>query len=97
MLPSSLTIENVTPQNRLLGIEGQNITVSCKAVGGKPAPNVVVIVDGQTKANQTKSAQCTLNTINRCYDRKTITCQASNPVYPQDAMTVSAVIYIDCE
>ena len=97
MLPSSLTIENVTPQNRLLGIEGQNLTVSCKAVGGKPAPNVVVIVDGQTKANQTKSVQYTLNTINRCYDRKTVTCQASNPVYPQDVMTVSAVIYIDCE
>ena len=97
MLPSSLTIETVTPQNRLFGIERQDLTVSCKAVGGKPAPNVVVIVDGQTKASQPKSVQYTLNTINICYDRKTVTCQASNPVYPQDVMTVSAVIYIDCE
>jgi len=97
VLPSSLTIENVTPQNILVGIEGQDLTVSCKAVGGTPAPNVVVIVDGQTKASQTKSVQYTLNIINICYDRKTVTCQASNPAYPQDAMTVSAVIYIDCE
>ena len=86
-------MENVTPQNRLFGIEGQDLTVSCKAVRGKPAPNIVVIVDGQTKASQTKSVQYTLNTINRCYDRMTVTCHASNPVYPQDAMTVSAVIY----
>ena len=97
MLPSSLTIENATPQNRLFGTEDQDLTVSCKTVGGKPAPNVVVIVDGQTQASQTKSVQYTLNTINRCYDRKTVKCQTSNPVYPQDVMIVSAVIYIDCE
>lgn len=28
--PSSLNIENVTPENRLLGTEGQDLTVSCK-------------------------------------------------------------------
>ena len=42
--PSSLSIENVTPANRLLGTEGQDLTVSCTAVGGTPAPNVILIM-----------------------------------------------------
>jgi hypothetical protein len=57
-----VSIENVTPaSSRLLGTEGQDLSVSCKAVGGKPAPNVVVIIDEQTLANQTQSVQHTLN------------------------------------
>ena len=43
--PSKLIIENATPENRLLGTQGQDLTVSCKAEGGKPAPNVVLIID----------------------------------------------------
>jgi hypothetical protein len=95
--PSSLSIENVTPENRLLGTEGQGLTVSCKAVGGKPAPNVVVIIDGQTVANNTQTAQHTLTTINRSYDRKTVTCQASHADYSQNSITDSAVIYLHCK
>jgi hypothetical protein len=53
--PSKLIIENATPENRLLGTQGQDLTVSCKAEGGKPAPNVVLIIDGQTVANQTQT------------------------------------------
>jgi hypothetical protein len=45
VLPSSLTMENVTSQRKLLGTEGQDLTLSCIAVGGTPAPNVVVIID----------------------------------------------------
>jgi len=81
--PSSVSIENVTPENRLLGTKDQDLTVSCKAVGGKPAPNVVLIIDGQTVANQTQSVQHTLTTINRSYDRKTVTCQA---IYAADIL-----------
>ena len=96
--PSSLSIENVTPENnRLLGTEGQDLSVSCKAVGGTPAPNVVLIIDGQTVASQTQSAQYTLAYINRSYDRKTVTCQASNPAYSQNPMTDTAVIYLNCK
>jgi hypothetical protein len=73
--PTSLSIENVTPQNSLLGTEGQDLTVSCKAVGGKPAPNVVLIIDGQIVASRIQSVQHTFNTISRSYDRKTVTCQ----------------------
>jgi hypothetical protein len=96
--PSSLSIENVTPENnRLLGTEGQDLSVSCKAVGGTPAPNVVLIIDGQTVASQTQSEQYTLTPINRSHDRKTVTCQASNPAYSQNPMTDSTVIYLNCK
>ena len=95
--PSSVNIENVTPENRLLRTEGQDLTVSCKAVGGKPTPNVVLIIDGQTVANQTQSVQHTLTTINRSYDQKIVTCQASNPAYSHNSLTDSAVIYLNCK
>ena len=95
--PSSLSIENVTPENRLLGTEGHDLTVSCKAVEGTPAPDVVLIIDGQTVANNTQTAQHTLTTINRSYDRKTVTCQASHADYSQNPITDSAVIYLHCK
>ena len=88
---------NVTPQNRLLGTEGQDLTVSCKAVGGTPAPNVMLILDGQTVANQTQTAQHTFKTISRYYDHKTVTCQVCNEAYSQDSMTDSVVMYISCK
>ena len=96
--PSRLNIENVTPGNyRLVGTEGLDLTVSCKAVGGIPAPNVVLIIYGQTVGSQTQSVQHTLTAINRSYDRKTVTCQASNPAYSQNPLTDSAVIHLNCK
>ena len=95
--PTSLSIENVTPEHRLLGTEGHDLTLSCKAVGGEPAPNVVVIIDGQSLANQTQIVQHTLTTIKRFYDRKTVTCQASHADYSQNPITDSAVIYLHCK
>jgi hypothetical protein len=92
-----LNIENVTPENRLLRTEGQDLTVPCTAVGGTPAPNVVLKIDGQSVASQTQSVQYTLNTISRSYDRKTVTCQASHAEYSQNTMTVSALIYLNCK
>ena len=95
--PSSLSIENLTPPNRLSGTEGQDLTVSCKAEGGRPAPNVVLIIDGQTLVNQIQSVQRILTVIDRSYDRTTVTCQAINPAYSQNSMTDSAVIYLNCK
>ena len=71
--------------------------MSCKAVGGTPAPNVVLIIDGQTLASQTQTVQHTLNTINRLHDRKTVTCQAGNPAYSQNPISSTAVIYLNCK
>ena len=96
--PSSLSIENATPSNnRLVGTEGQDLTVSCKAVGGTPSPNVILIIDGQSKAKQTRSVKHTFTNINRSYDHKTVTCQVNNPAYQQIPMTVSALIYLNCK
>ena len=74
--PSSVSFENVIPPSRLR-TEGQDLTVSCKTVGGTPSPNVVLIIDGQTLANQIQSVQHILTVIDRSYDRTTVTCQAS--------------------
>ena len=95
--PSSLSIDNVTPENILLGTEGQDLTVSCKAVGGKPAPNVVLKIDEHTVANKTRSVQHTFTTINRSYDQRTVTCQSSNPAYSHISLNASAGIYLNCK
>ena len=95
--PSGLSIENVTAEHRLIGTEGQDLTVSCKAVGGTPAPDVVLIIDGQYVANQTQTVQHSLNAINRSYDHKTVKCQANNPLYLRNLMTDPAVIYLNCK
>ena len=95
--PSSLTIENVTPANRLFGSEGQDLTVSCKAVGGNPAPNVALIIDGQSVANRVQLVQYTLTAMSRSYDHKTVTCQASNSAYSQNSLIDSAMIYLNCK
>ena len=95
--PSRLNIENVATEYKLLGTEGQDLSVSCTAVGGNPAPNAVLIIDGHTVASQIQSVQHTLTTISRSYDRRTVTCQASNPAYSQNSLTDSAVIYLNCK
>ena len=97
VLPTSVSFDNVASPNRLLGTEGQDLIMSCKAEGGTPAPNVILMIDVYTVASQIQSVQYTLNTINRSYDNKTVTCQASNPAYSQNTMTVSAVIYLNCK
>jgi len=71
--------------------------VSCKAVGGIPAPIVVLKIDKEYIINRTQSVQHTLNTINRSYHRKTVTCQAGNPAYSQDPISSTAVIYLNCK
>ena len=97
MSPSSVSFEDVIPPNRLSGTEEHDLTVSCKAEGGKPAPNVVLLIDGHTVANQTQSVQHTFNTISRSYDKKTVTCQANHADYSHNQMTVSTVIYLNCK
>ena len=53
--PSSLRIENVTTEQRLLGTQEQDLVVSCTAIGGIPAPNVALIIEGKSIPSQTQS------------------------------------------
>jgi hypothetical protein len=69
-----VVLTEVTQENRLLGTEGQDLNVSCKSVGGKPAFTIALIIDEQTVASQSQSVQHTLTTINISYDRKTVAC-----------------------
>jgi catabolite regulation protein CreA len=94
--PSSLRIENVTTEQRLLGTQEQDLVVSCTAIGGIPAPNVALTIEGKSIPSQTQSVQYTFKSIHRSYDQKTVTCQASNPAYLHDPMTYSAMVYLNC-
>jgi catabolite regulation protein CreA len=95
--PSSLRIENVTTEQRLLGTQEQDLVVSCTAIGGIPAPNVALIIEGKSIQSQAQSVQYTFKSIHRSYDQKKVTCQASNPVYLQDPMNYSAMLYLNCK
>jgi hypothetical protein len=95
--PSSLRIENVTREQRLLGTQEQDLVVSCTAIGGIPAPNVALIIERKSIPSQAQSVQYTFKSIHRSYDQKTVTCQASNPAYLKDPMTYSAMIYLNCK
>ena len=95
--PSSLRIENVTTEQRLLGTQEQDLVVSCTAKGGTPTPNVALIIEGNSIPSQAQSVQYTFKSIHRSYDQKTVTCQASNPAYLQDPMTYTAMIYLNCK
>jgi hypothetical protein len=53
--PSSLRIENVTTEQRLLGTQEHDLVVSCTAIGGIPAPNVALIIEGKSIPSQTQS------------------------------------------
>ena len=97
MQPSSLRIENVTTEQRLLGTHEQDLVVSCIAIGVIPAPNVALVIEGKSIPGQAQSVQYTFKSIPRSYDQKTFTCQASNPAYLQDPMTYSAMIYLNCK
>ena len=76
MQPSSLRIENVTTEQRLLGIQEQDLVVSCTAIGGIPAPNVALIIEGKYIPSQAQSVQYTFKFIIRSYDQKTVTCSS---------------------
>ena len=39
----SLNIENVRTNNILVGFDDHDLPMSCKAIGGKPAPTVLII------------------------------------------------------
>ncbi|CAC5403968.1 unnamed protein product [Mytilus coruscus] len=72
--PTALIIDNVTPDNNVPGIEGQDMTLKCTAVGGQPAPDVNLVILGLNYTGK-QSAHHTFNP-QRHNDGSTVTCQA---------------------
>ena len=77
--PSSLLVQNKTPNNRLLGTEGQNLVVQCTAVGGDPVPDVTLHIPGLLAVPRGKqSVTYRLQAVERSWDGQTINCTARN-------------------
>ncbi|XP_071132688.1 protein turtle-like [Mytilus edulis] len=92
--PVSVNIDNVLPDDKLSGTEGLNLIITCRAVGGKPPPNVKLTISGTIVATGNQSLQHTFSTISRSYDRKAITCYAGHDVISHYPLIDSAKLYL---
>lgn len=95
--PISVHIDNVLPDDKLQGTEGLDMKITCKAVGGKPPPNVKLIISGSTVATGNQFLQHTLATINRSYDRKTLYCYAGHEEILHYPLVDSTKLYLFCK
>lgn len=95
--PSSVKIDSVLPDDKVSGTEGVDLIITCIAVGGKPKPDVKVLISGRTVATGKQSLQHTLPTISRSYDRKAITCYAGHEEISHYPLVDEAKIYLICK
>lgn len=95
--PISVHIDNVLPDEKLQGTEGLDLKITCTAVGGKPPPNVKLIISESTVATGNQFLQHTLATINRSNDRRTITCYAGHEEISHYPHIDSAKLYLFCK
>ncbi|XP_071175218.1 synaptogenesis protein syg-2-like [Mytilus edulis] len=72
--PTTVSLDNVTPDNKIPGIEGQGMTIKCTAVGGQPPPDVKLEILGSTYTGK-QSAQHTFRPLSS-NDGSTVTCLA---------------------
>lgn len=89
-----MIIENVLQDDKLQGIEGLDLIITCTAKGGQPQPDLKLIISGSTVATGKQSLQHTLSTISRSYDRKTLTCYAGNEEISHYSLAYSAKVYL---
>lgn len=90
--PSAIIIENVTPDNKIPGIEGQDMTIKCTSVGGQPPPDTKLVVLGSTYTGK-QSALFTFKPI-RSNDGANVTCQAGYEDIKGYSLTTSANIHL---
>ncbi|VDI37246.1 Hypothetical predicted protein, partial [Mytilus galloprovincialis] len=90
--PTSVYIGNVTPYNKILGIEGQDMTINCTAVGGQPAPDIKLVILGSIYAGL-GLAQHTF-TPHSSDDGSTVTCQAGYNQINFNPLSTSAYIHL---
>ncbi|XP_071133273.1 protein turtle-like [Mytilus edulis] len=92
--PVSVKMDNVLLDDKLQGTEGLDLIITCRAVGGKPAPDVKLLIAGSTVASGIQSLQHTLPSINRSNDRKTIVCYAGYEEISHYALSDSVNLYL---
>ncbi|XP_052063074.1 nephrin-like [Mytilus californianus] len=90
--PSAITIENVTPDNKIPGIEGQDMTIKCTAVGGQPAPDIKLVILGSTYIGK-QSAQHTFKPVG-ANDGSDVTCRAGYEDIRYHPLNTTAYIYL---
>ncbi|XP_071132689.1 uncharacterized protein [Mytilus edulis] len=93
--PSSVNIDNVLQDEKLQGTEGQDLIITCRAVGGQPQPDLKLLISGSIVATGKQSLQFTLLKISRLYDRKTILCYAGNEEISHYQTVDSAKLYLN--
>ncbi|OWF48289.1 Nephrin [Mizuhopecten yessoensis] len=94
--PAFPVIENtvsVGGQNRTIGTEDTNITLTCNARGGVPVNNVSWIKDGATLVTSENTVQYT-KVLTRTDDRAIYTCQSNSPALTSP-QTTSVLVYLD--
>ncbi|CAC5359024.1 unnamed protein product [Mytilus coruscus] len=91
---SSLTIQNDSTDNRLIGTEGRDLLIECEAVGGNPAPSVSLVVLGTKVQTSVKKVQYFVQSIPRIYDQTNISCEANSDAL-DTPMTTTTIIYLN--
>lgn len=90
--PTAVTIENITPDNKLPGIEGQDMNIKCTAVGGQPAPDVKLVILGSSFIGK-QSVQHTFK-LHRSIDGSTVSCQAGYEEISYFPFNTTAYMYL---
>lgn len=90
--PTYITIENLTPDNKIPGLEGQGMTIKCTAIGGQPPPDIKLVLLGSTYTGK----QSALHTFSpqRSDDGHNVTCQAGYAYINHYPLTVSAHMHL---
>ncbi|CAC5394843.1 GPA33 [Mytilus coruscus] len=90
--PTAVSLDNMTPDNKIPGIEGQDMTIKCTAVGGQPPPDVNLEILGFTYTG-TQLAQYTFKPY-RDNDDLNVTCKTGYSVIDFFPLTTAAHIHL---
>ncbi|XP_052075802.1 uncharacterized protein LOC127713875 [Mytilus californianus] len=90
--PTYISIENVTPDNRISGIEGHDMTIRCTATGGQPSHDIKLVILGYTYLGK-QSAQHTFKPV-RSNDSSNVTCLAGYEEINSYPLSTSSNIHL---
>ncbi|CAG2197911.1 unnamed protein product [Mytilus edulis] len=90
--PTAVSLDNVTQDNKIPGIEGKDMPIKCTAVGGHPPPDIKLVILGSTYTSK-QSAQRTFKP-NSSMDCSTVTCQAGYTDISYFPLNTTAYIHL---